>query len=666
MVSDYKITMGQAETEMACYRKVFDDVRLYDEAAVDALKKEDDCGEEQHPTHQCMGHVAVDAFYKKEELSKLEFIGDDIYQIMAKYLEIDGKPYVMELLKSMDKNYLVAQGDRDRLIRSLSGYNERLYSDVLTKVYNRRYFEEELKNQKGPAGIAMIDLDDFKLYNDTYGHKAGDMALATVTQVISRYIRKTDILVRYGGDEFLLIIPNVKEAEFTHRLQEILDRIHAATIPGYARIQLSVSIGGTIASADETIESVVGRADRFMYQAKTHKNLVVTETNEIRNQDEDGTEVDRNELKQQILIVDDSELNREILAEILHPDFKTMEACSGEECLSMLRQYGAGISLVLLDIVMPGMDGFAVLDEMNRNHWLEDIPVIMISSEDSEPYIRRAYELGVSDYINRPFDAKIVCQRVYNTIKLYAKQRKLVTLVTDQIYEKEKNNQMMISILSQIVEFRNGESGLHVLHINILSELLLERLVQKTDKYQISAQRRSLITMASALHDIGKIGIDDKILNKPGRLTPEEFDEMKKHTIIGESILKNVGIYQNEELVQLAMQICRWHHERYDGRGYPDGLKGEEIPIEVQVVSIADVYDALVSERVYKKAYSHKKAVEMILNGECGQFNPLLLECLQDIQDRIDEEFQNVENQSEEENQERKVHDQIMETTVLG
>ena len=360
------------------------------------------------------------------------------------------------------------------------------------------------------------------------------------------------------------------------------------------------------------------------------------------------------------------DMDRAILSEMLKKDFDILEAENGKECLDILQQYGMGISLVLLDIVMPVVDGFEVLDVMVHNHWIEDIPVIMISSEDSEPYIRRAYELGVSDYINRPFDAKIVCQRVYNTIKLYAKQRKLVTLVTDQIYEKEKNNQMMISILSQIVEFRNGESGLHVLHINILSELLLERLVQKTDKYQISAQRRSLITTASALHDIGKIGIDDKILNKPGRLTPEEFDEMKKHTIIGESILKNVGIYQNEELVQLAMHICRWHHERYDGRGYPDGLKGEEIPIEVQVVSIADVYDALVSERVYKKAYSHKKAVEMILNGECGQFNPLLLECLQDIQDRIDEEFQNVENQSEEENQERKVHDQIMETTVLG
>ena len=635
MVSDYKITMGQAETEMACYRKVFDDVRLYDEAAVDALKKEDDCGEEQHPTHQCMGHVAVDAFYKKEELSKLEFIGDDIYQIMAKYLEIDGKPYVMELLKSMDKNYLVAQGDRDRLIRSLSGYNERLYSDVLTKVYNRRYFEEELKNQKGPAGIAMIDLDDFKLYNDTYGHKAGDMALATVTQVISRYIRKTDILVRYGGDEFLLIIPNVKEAEFTHRLQEILDRIYAATIPGYARIQLSVSIGGTIASADETIESVVGRADRFMYQAKTHKNLVVTETNEIRNQDEDGTEVDRDELKQQILIVDDSELNREILAEILHPDFKTMEACSGEECLSMLRQYGAGISLVLLDIVMPGMDGFAVLDEMNRNHWLEDIPVIMISSEETESYIRRAYEMGVSDYISRPFDSKVVYRRVYNTIKLYVKQRRLITLVTDQIREKEKNSQILVDILSHIVEFRNGESGLHVQHIKTLTGLLLERLVQKTDKYHLQWSDQYMITVASALHDIGKVGIDEKILNKPGRLTKEEFEEMKKHTLIGASMLKSLGVYQDEELVKVAYQICRWHHERYDGKGYPDGLKGEEIPISAQVVSVADVYDALTSERVYKKAFTHEKAMEMILAGECGTFNPLLLECLKDIAGNI-------------------------------
>lgn len=567
----------------------------------------------------------------------------------------------MELVKYMDMDTLVDSRGCEKLVNQLIEYDQRLYKDALTGVYNRRYFEEQIKKKNENAGVAVIDMDDFKLCNDTLGHSVGDAALRTMVKTVKHCIRKTDILIRYGGDEFILILENIKKENFFNKLVQIQSDIHAANVPGFPKLQLSVSIGGVI-SSKETVEHAVMQADKLMYQAKEHKNMVVTEDNASYV----APGVANRKARQQILIVDDSEMNRAILSEMLKKDFDILEAENGKECLDILQQYGMGISLVLLDIVMPVVDGFEVLDMMVHNRWIEDIPVIMISSEDSEPYIRRAYELGVSDYINRPFDAKVVYQRVYNTIKLYAKQRKLVTLVTDQIYEKEKNNQMMISILSQIVEFRNGESGLHVLHINILSELLLERLVQKTDKYQISAQRRSLITTASALHDIGKIGIDDKILNKPGRLTPEEFDEMKKHTIIGESILKNVGIYQNEELVQLAMQICRWHHERYDGRGYPDGLKGEEIPIEVQVVSIADVYDALVSERVYKKAYSHKKAVEMILNGECGQFNSLLLECLQDIQDRIDEEFQNVENQSEEENQERKVHDQIMETTVLG
>lgn len=363
--------------------------------------------------------------------------------------------------------------------------------------------------------------------------------------------------------------------------------------------------------------------------------MVVISENEIVGRNSAQEILLQDKTKLTILIVDDSEMNRCILSEMLKEDYDILEATNGEEAIKLLRQYETGISLVLLDLVMPVLDGFGVLSYMNERNWLEDIPVIMISGEDSVSYVRRAFDLGVADYIKKPFDAQIVYKRVYNTITLYAKQRRLLVLVTDQIYEKEKNNRMMVEILSQIVEFRNGESGSHVLNINILTGMILESLVQKTDKYNITWSERLLITTASALHDIGKIGIDDKILNKPGKLTDEEFKIMQNHTIIGARILKNMEGYEDEELMMVAYQICRWHHERYDGRGYPDGLKGDEIPISAQVVSLADVYDALVGERVYKKAYSHEKAIQMILNGECGAFNPILLECLLDIQDRI-------------------------------
>ena len=648
------MTQQESEVMIKELSKVFDVVRLLDEETLETGNITDVTDAKGFPCkcysfwkkrNNCKNCTSRDAFRKKNEQLKLEYLDSNIYQVISKYVEIDGKPYVMELINQMNADAVMDEDGRNELIKQLSGYNRELYTDALTGIYNRRYYEEELKSKMGPAGIAMIDLDDFKLYNDTYGHNAGDMALTVVAETICKHIRKDDILIRYGGDEFLLVLPGVTEVKFAERLQEIHDKIHLAAVPGYAGIQLSVSIGGTIAGADETIGSVVGRADRFMYQAKTRKNLVVTESNEIKDGNADGAEVNRDELKQQILIVDDAELNRDILAEILHHDFKTMEVSNGEECLSVLREYGAGISLVLLDIVMPGMDGFAVLEAMNRNHWIEDIPVIMISSEETESYIRRAYEMGVSDYISRPFDARVVYRRVYNTIKLYAKQRRLITLVTDQIREKEKNSQILIDILSHIVEFRNGESGQHVQHIKMLTGFLLDRLMQKTDKYDLKWSDQYMITIASALHDIGKVGIDEKILNKPGRLTNEEFEEMKKHTLIGASMLKSLGVYQNEELVKVAYQICRWHHERYDGKGYPDGLKGEEIPIAAQVVSVADVYDALTSERVYKKAFSHEKAMEMILAGECGTFNPLLLECLQDIQGNIQVEMKRAAEQ---------------------
>ena len=639
------MTQQESEVMIKELSKVFDVVRLLDEETLETGNITDVTDAEGFPCkcysfwkkgNNCKNCTSREAFRKKNEQLKLEYLDANIYQVISKYVEIDGKPYVMELINQMNADAVMDEDGRNELIKQLSGYNRELYTDALTGIYNRRYYEERIRNSNMSAGVAMIDLDDFKIYNDTFGHDAGDLVLTTVVGIIKDNVRRTDMLIRMGGDEFLLVMPDIGEQAFADKLNQIQEKVHSSKVPGYSQLRISVSIGGVLSGLGNTVEQAIRKADQFMYQAKTCKNMVVTEHDEqLKEQQESANNNGSKAYKYRILVVDDSEMNREILSEILSEEYDIIEADSGDTCIDMLRKYETGISLVLLDIVMPGMDGFGVLNYMNRHHYLEDIPVIMISSEDSAEIVRRAYEMGVSDYINRPFDAGVVHRRVYNTIKLYAKQRRLITLITNQVYEKEKNNRMMVGILSQIVEFRNGESGSHVLNINIFTGMLLESLVQKTDKYNITWSERLLITTASALHDIGKIGIDDKILNKPGRLTDEEFKIMQNHTIIGASILENMGSYQDEELMKVAYQICRWHHERYDGKGYPDGMKGDEIPISAQVVSLADVYDALVSERVYKKAYSHEKAIEMIINGECGCFNPILLECLLDIQDRI-------------------------------
>lgn len=337
--------------------------------------------------------------------------------------------------------------------------------------------------------------------------------------------------------------------------------------------------------------------------------------------------------KQKILIADDSEMNRELLAAILEEEYDIIQVNDGVQAVDCLQRQAEEISLLLLDIVMPHMDGFEVLSYMNKEHWIDAIPVVIISSENSPIYIKRGYDLGATDFIGKPFDANMVLRRSANAILLGAKQRRMTSIVSNQIYEREKSSKLMINILSHIVEFRNGESGLHVLHIQTITEMLLRQLVQKeNNRYALSKEQIRMITTASALHDIGKISIPDEILNKPGRLTAEEFAVIKGHSMVGANMLSELPLDQKEEpLVKTAYEICRWHHERYDGGGYPDGLKGEEIPVSAQVVALADVYDALTSERCYKDAYSHEKAIEMILAGQCGAFNPLMLECLLDI-----------------------------------
>lgn len=641
MCSGNKMTMKRALDEVEQYKQVFNFACLIDE---DAIRNGENPLTAEHGKDSFRNYKFSDddikiindvcrmALADKCMKTKLAFSAAEIYQITARYIVADEKPYVMEMVKFIDAddNAVTDHEMRENFANRLTLYRQNMYKDILTDVYNRRYYEEQLKKRRISAGIVMIDLDDFGLYNDTYGHDTGDLVLTAVAFEIKSCISPSDILIRYGGDEFLLIISDVNDDTFADILEQIRNRITKADVPNYSWIHVTASLGGVI-SDNEFVENSVITAERLMDQAKNHKDIVVTDKN--------STDENLRESKPEVLIVDDSKMNREILSEMLGSGYKITEAENGEECITALQQRGTGISLILLDIVMPVADGFTVLNYMTRNHRIEDIPVIMISGEGSEETIRRAYEMGASDYISRPFDSRVVCRRVANMIKLYSKQKNLTKLVTEQINKKEKNNRMMIRILSQIVEFRNNESGSHVLHIEKLTEMLMNRLIHKTDRYNIDPVQQDLIPIASALHDIGKIGIDEKILNKPGKLTPEEFEKMKQHSVIGEAILTSTKANTNEPLIKIASQICRWHHERYDGRGYPDGLKGDEIPICAQIVSLADVYDALTSERVYKKAFSHEQTMEMIQTGQCGAFNPILLECLADIQDDVKREL---------------------------
>lgn len=631
-------TMEEMQTFIKGLQTVYSSVRLLDSNEVNQIPANPPVlptSSEKQKRYYASICAAKLVLQTKTKQCRIELYGDEIANITSTYCEIEGKPYVLEIVQCSPCQTTLDADTGDRIMQELSGYNRKLYRDALTGAYNRRYYEEVTSKLAGPAGVALIDIDDFKVCNDTYGHHVGDLALEAAAKAIRSYIRDTDTLIRFGGDEFLLILPGIPSDYLDVVLERVRAEVHNATIPGHPHIHLSVSIGGVEQTITDTMEATVRQADGLMYQAKDRKNHVVTASINSVLPAHSTTEPQ----KAQILVVDDSEMNRMLLSEILGEDYDILEAKDGKECLAKLHAYSGRIALVLLDIHMPVMDGYEVLRIMNTTHIIEDIPVIMISSEDSEAAIRQSYELGATDYINRPFDAKVVYRRVFNTIKLYSKQRRLVRLVSDQIRKQEKSTTMLVSVLSQIVEFRNGESGDHVKHIRVISELIMSRLLETSTDYKISPEEQDDIPLASALHDIGKIAIDEKILNKPGKLTANEFEVMKTHTTEGAEMLSKSENFDQEPLLHTAYEIARWHHERWDGDGYPDGLKGNEIPISAQIVSIADVYDALTSERCYKPPFEHEAAIRMILNGECGVFNPQLLDCLKDVQGNLKAEL---------------------------
>lgn len=608
------MTRQQAEQEMEQLRKVFPSVRMLTAEQVQA--------------GEAVGDAARQALEEKTTHSRMEYRGQELYEVTALFAQVEGTPCVLELERRLDRIMLLDPEESEQLFNNLAEYRGKLYRDAVTGAYNERYYQEKYRNRILTAGVAVLRVDDFKAANDVYGRYAGNSVLETVAGVLRRNLGEKDRLIRRGEDRLLLLLPEVGQSDFGQKLEHLRLQLAAAGVPGYSHLHISVSIGG-VWIRDGEVSAAVEHAERLATYAQMQKNTVITEQQPERTA---AAPVHR---RQSVLIVDDSELNRKMLGQMLGSRFDIAEAASGEACLQLLEQNATGISIVLLDIHMPGIDGFTVLEEMNQKNLLEQIPVIMISSEDTVDAVRRAFDLGASDYISRPFDAKVVYQRIINTIQLYAKQRRLSAMAADLAFEKERASRMMIGILSQVVEKRNGESRDHVQRVAQLTSMLLAGLAQKTDRYPLTREMRRTIATAAALHDIGKMEICEDLLHKEGPLTEAERRTLQSHTLLGAQMLEEQPECRDDAFARTAYNICRWHHERYDGGGYPDGLQGEQIPIEAQVVGLADVYERLVSRPVDGHARTHSEVVQMICTGVCGAFNPLLLDCLQDMEAEI-------------------------------
>lgn len=608
------MTRQQAEQEMEQLRKVFPSVRMLTAEQVQA--------------GEAVGDAARQALEEKTTHSRMEYRGQELYEVTALFAQVEGTPCVLELERRLDRIMLLDPEESEQLFNNLAEYRGKLYRDAVTGAYNERYYQEKYRSRILTAGVAVLRVDDFKAANDVYGRYAGNSVLETVAGVLRRNLGEKDRLIRRGEDRLLLLLPEVGQSDFGQKLEHLRLQLAAAGVPGYSHLHISVSIGG-VWIRDGEVSAAVEHAERLATYAQMQKNTVITEQQPERTA---AAPVHR---RQSVLIVDDSELNRKMLGQMLGSRFDIAEAASGEACLQLLEQNATGISIVLLDIHMPGIDGFTVLEEMNQKNLLEQIPVIMISSEDTVDAVRRAFDLGASDYISRPFDAKVVYQRIINTIQLYAKQRRLSAMAADLTFEKERASRMMIGILSQVVEKRNGESRDHVQRVAQLTSMLLAGLAQKTDRYPLTREMRRTIATAAALHDIGKMEICEDLLHKEGPLTEAERRTLQSHTLLGAQMLEEQPECRDDAFARTAYNICRWHHERYDGGGYPDGLQGEQIPIEAQVVGLADVYERLVSRPVDGHARTHSEVVQMICTGVCGAFNPLLLDCLQDMEAEI-------------------------------
>ena len=632
-----RMTKEQIEKQIELLSGIFSHVRLLDAEALDRLCAErleypvrSDPAENKKPFWErhgnCENCVVCHAMREKTHKSKLEFADNALWQVHAQYVEVNGIPHVLEIIGRLDNDALPAAFKKDGTIR-LPRRESEFYRDVMTGTYNRRYYEEKVRHEKITGGVAMIDLDNFKLYNDIYGHDAGDAVLKAATARMRFSIRKTDKLIRYGGDEFLLVIPGIPDNIFVKTLQNICDNVNSLQIKGYDGIHVSVSIGGVMCRGEAT-EDAVSRADSLMYRAKSRKNTVVTE----KDHDDSPSEADK---PLSLLAHRDKEV-QEALIRSMRAQSSVIVAESSEECISTLEKYGSALSLVLLDIDIEKRSNFAVLSYMNIHRLTDDVPIICVSRSDTgDEWIRRAFEMGVTDNIVYPFDAEETYRRMSNAIRLYAKQRQLISLITCRMAERDRSTRFLVALAAQVSDFRCGIDSADIFRIGHVTRMLVEYMSENYEDWHVDSRDVTLICSMSLLHDLGKIGVRRSLLQKAGPLTAEEYKEVQKHTIIGGNLVQKLTYFRDEPVYRWAYEACRWHHERYDGKGYPDGLKGDAIPKSAQVIAMADVYDALITDRSYRHAMDSDTAIDMILAGKCGAFNPLLLSAISALRDSL-------------------------------
>lgn len=567
----------------------------------------------------CINCISARTLKDKTDRSKIEVADGEFFQVFCKYLNIEGKPHVLEVLKNIsDLN--IEPDDFRQLGDKLLNIEDTLYTDSLTGCHNRAYYDQRELKVLDNCGVALVDLDNLKDINDVYGHAAGDEALRAIGSALLKNVRSDDAVIRYGGDEFIMILPNISKESFYTKLEKIRKEIATTVLHEHNKARLSVSAGAVICNGS-TLQASVKKADKLMYDAKKVKNRVIVDW--LSNKDNVDKVDDKNKLF--VLIVDDSDINRFLLKSMLEHKYKILEASDGKQAIEVIEDYRQNISLILLDIEMPNMGGFEYLNYLKKNEYLNDIPVIMISSDNNEDVILRSYELGAIDFITRPYNAKIVEQRVDNISRLFLKQRKFKTEIRKQLNKSDEENKMLSIIYSYAIKYRNEESGIHVLHVEQLTEAILNELIKISD-YKFTDEQIKNIVTASGMHDIGKIGVRAAILNRHD-LTAKEEEEYETHTLIGAEILESMTFYKDEELVKYAYNICRWHHERYDGSGFPDGLKGDQIPIEAQVVGIANAYDSYLAQYDFEQS-AHDKVVDKIAKGKGTKFNPILVDCI--------------------------------------